>query len=71
MLLLGSNYKLLAKVLVNRLSPIMDSLISSNQSSFIKGALLQDGVLVVNEELDLIKCSKKDCLIFKVDFKKV
>jgi len=35
--LLGSLYKLLAKVLVGRLAPFMDKLISSNQSSFIKG----------------------------------
>jgi len=38
--------------------------------SLIKGILLQDRVLVVNEEVYLVKCSKKDCLIFNVDFKK-
>jgi len=29
-----------------------------------------DGVLVVNEVLDLPKRSKKECLIFKVDLEK-
>jgi hypothetical protein len=37
---------------------------------FLKGRLLVDGVLVVNEVVDLAKKSGKDCLIFKVDFEK-
>jgi hypothetical protein len=53
--LLGSMYKLVAKVLTVRLSKVMDSLISSNQSAFIKGRHLVDGVLVVNEVVDLAK----------------
>jgi len=44
--LLGSLYKLVAKVLAGRLAPIMDKLISSNQSAFIKGRQLVDGVVV-------------------------
>ncbi|MCH84850.1 RNA-directed DNA polymerase (Reverse transcriptase) [Trifolium medium] len=65
--LLGSLYKLLAKV---RLSKVMDSIISSNQSAFIKGRFLGDGVVVVNEVVDLAKRSKKECVIFKVDFER-
>jgi hypothetical protein len=34
--LLGSLYKLVAKVLAARLAPVMDKLIASNQSAFIK-----------------------------------
>jgi hypothetical protein len=48
----------------------MDFLIASNQSAFIKGRNLVDGVLVVNEVVKLAKKSKKECLIFKVDFEK-
>jgi hypothetical protein len=48
----------------------MDSVISTNQSAFIKGRNLVDGVVVVNEAVDWAKKSKKDCLIFKVDFEK-
>lgn len=61
-------YKILAKVLVSRLSGIMDKLISSNQTAFLKGSFLVDGVVIVNELMDLVKRSKKSCLIFKVDF---
>jgi hypothetical protein len=65
--LLGCLYKLIAKVLTKRLARVIDSVISSNQSAFIKGRNLVDGVVVVNEIVDW---AKKECLIFKVDFEK-
>jgi hypothetical protein len=68
--LLGSLYKLLAKVLARRLAGIMNSIISSSQSAFLKGRHLVDEVLVVNEIVDFAKKAKKECLIFKVDFEK-
>jgi hypothetical protein len=68
--LLGSLYKLLANVLAIRLVGVLSSVISSNQSAFLKGRNLVDGVLVVNEVVDYAKKEKKDCLIFKVDFEK-
>ncbi|MCI39297.1 RNA-directed DNA polymerase (Reverse transcriptase), partial [Trifolium medium] len=48
----------------------MNPLIAPNQSAFIKRRNLVDGVLVVNEVVDLAKRSGKECLIFKVDFEK-
>jgi hypothetical protein len=68
--LLGCLYKLVAKVLAARLGKVMDSLINSTQSAFIKGRNLVDGVVVVNEVLDLAKKTGKDCMVFKVDFEK-
>jgi hypothetical protein len=68
--LLGCVYKLVAKVLTNRLSVVMDSITAKNQSAFIKGRLLVDGVLVINEVVDWVKKAKKKCVIFKVDFEK-
>jgi hypothetical protein len=48
----------------------MDSLVAQTQSAFLKGRNLVDGVLVINELVDLAKRKNKQCLIFKVDFEK-
>ncbi|GAU29935.1 hypothetical protein TSUD_360500 [Trifolium subterraneum] len=48
----------------------MPKLISPNQSAFIKGRQLVDGVVAVNEFIDLARKLKRDCFIFKVDFEK-
>ncbi|KAK2383073.1 hypothetical protein QL285_070563 [Trifolium repens] len=53
--LLGCLYKIIAKVLTSRLARVMDTVISSTQSAFIKGRNLVDGVLVVNEVVDWVK----------------
>jgi hypothetical protein len=48
----------------------MDKLISPNQSAFIKGRQLVDEVVVVNEIIDLAIKSRREFLIFKVEFEK-
>lgn len=53
--LLGSLYKLISKVLASRLVVVMDSLISSNQSAFIKSRHIADGVVVMNEIIDMAR----------------
>ena len=68
--LLGSLYKLLSKVLVARLAKVMNPIISTSQSAFLKGRHLVEGVFIVNEVVDLAKRKKKECLILKVDFEK-
>jgi hypothetical protein len=68
--LLGCLYKLIAKVWASRLAKVMNVLIAPNQSDFIKGRNLVDGVLEVNELVDLAKRQGKECLILKVDFEK-
>jgi len=48
----------------------MNPIISSSQLAFLKGRHLVEGVLTINEVVDLAKRSKMECLIFKVDFEK-
>jgi hypothetical protein len=68
--LVGSLYKVLAKLLANRLKNVIGSVISDTQSAFVKGRQILDGILVANEVVDEAKKLKKDLLLFKVDFEK-
>lgn len=65
-----SIYKIISKVLIAILSSVMNKLISPNQSAFFKGKFLVDGVVVVNELVDLVKHRKVFFLLFKVNFEK-
>ncbi|MCH80924.1 LINE-1 reverse transcriptase like [Trifolium medium] len=68
--LIGSLYKILSKILANRLKCILGKLISNCQSAFLPHRQILDGVLVLNEILDLTKRRKDECFLFKVDFER-
>ncbi|XP_071740013.1 uncharacterized protein [Rutidosis leptorrhynchoides] len=68
--LIGSYYKIIAKILSNRLCKIIPSLIGPEQSAFLKERFLLDGALIVNESIDFLKAKKKKGILFKVDFEK-
>lgn len=63
-------YKVLSKVLANRLRRVIHSLVSYFQSAFIRGIQILDGILVANEVVDVAKRRKKEVVLFKVDFEK-
>jgi len=68
--LVGSMYKILAKVLACRLCTVIGSVISDTQSAFIKGSQIMDDILVANEIIDDAYRCKKELIMFKVDFEK-
>ncbi|GKV35031.1 hypothetical protein SLEP1_g43351 [Rubroshorea leprosula] len=68
--LIGCTYKILAKLLANRLSRVLNGIIGEDQSAFIEGRQLVDGVLVANEAVDGVRKRKSRCFIFKIDFEK-
>ena len=57
-------------MLAKRLVGVMNSIISTSQSAFVKGRNLVDGVMVIIEVVDWVKKSNQEVLILKVDFEK-
>jgi hypothetical protein len=49
---------------------VMDEIISINQTAFVQGRFILDGVTGINEVIDYAKRKKKKCFVFKVDFEK-
>ena len=47
-------YKIISKVLVNKLKPIMDSIITPYQNAFIKGRNISDIILLAHEIIDVV-----------------
>ncbi|GKC45535.1 putative RNA-directed DNA polymerase, eukaryota, reverse transcriptase zinc-binding domain protein [Tanacetum coccineum] len=68
--LIGFQYKIIAKILANRLSKVINSIISQEQSAFISGRQILDGPLILSEIIDWYKIRNKKLLLFKVDFEK-
>jgi len=68
--LVSSVYKVLSKVLANRLRKVVSNVVSTNQSAFIRGRQILDDILIANGIVDDAKKSNKDLLLFKVDFEK-
>ncbi|MCI05775.1 cysteine-rich receptor-like protein kinase, partial [Trifolium medium] len=66
-----SLYKILAKVLANRLRLVIGSVISESQTAFVKDRQILDGFLIANEAVDEARKTKKVLMLFKVDFENV
>ncbi|XP_028079407.1 uncharacterized protein LOC114281149 [Camellia sinensis] len=68
--LIGSMYKLLAKVLLDKLKLIMPKIIGEVQSSFLGGRNILDGVLIPNEIVNGWRKSNSKGLVLKLGFEK-
>ncbi|XP_071700540.1 uncharacterized protein [Rutidosis leptorrhynchoides] len=68
--LIGSYYKMLSKMLSNRIRKIIPRLIGDEQSAFISNRYILDGVLIALETIDDLKSRNQKSFIFKVDFEK-
>nr|GEV32393.1 RNA-directed DNA polymerase, eukaryota [Tanacetum cinerariifolium] len=68
--LIGCIYKIIAKILTNRLINVLGDLVNEVQSAFVANRQILDGLFILNELFQWCKTKKKQTLIFKVDFEK-
>nr|GEW74880.1 RNA-directed DNA polymerase, eukaryota [Tanacetum cinerariifolium] len=68
--LIGCIYKVVTKVLANRLVSVIQELISDTQSAFVAGRQILDGPFILDEILYWCKRKNKKSIFFKVDFAK-
>ncbi|KAL4351250.1 hypothetical protein GQ457_06G036320 [Hibiscus cannabinus] len=68
--LVGSVYKLLAKVLAARLNRVSNDVIGESQFAFCPGKQITDCSLIANEIIDYTKRRGLSGVVFKVDFRK-
>ena len=68
--LLNSDYKILAKVLANRLKNVITKLVDSDQKGYIKGRYIGENIRTVSDVIHYLKEKNMDAIILLIDFEK-
>ena len=68
--LVGSLYKLIVKVLANRLKRVMSGLVNKARNAFVGGKQILDASLIANEVIDSMRKRKEKGILCKLDIEK-
>jgi mannosylglycoprotein endo-beta-mannosidase len=69
--LLGSTYKVLAKILAGRVKVALTHIIKPNQTGFVEGRNIIDNTFMAQEALEWAEESEQDLVLLLLDFEKV
>nr|GEV98740.1 RNA-directed DNA polymerase, eukaryota, reverse transcriptase zinc-binding domain protein [Tanacetum cinerariifolium] len=68
--LIGSLYKIIAKILANRLVVVLEDIVNEVQSAFVAIRKIVDEPFILNKLLHWCKKKKKQTMVSRVDFEK-
>ena len=68
--LINCSFKIFSKALNNRLTRIIDRLISPNQTAFIKGRYILESIVAAHEIIHEVARKKEAGIILKIDYEK-
>lgn len=65
-------YNIITKIIVNRLRPVMSSIVRLNQTSFVAGRNISDNIIIAQEAIHTMKSMKGKTykMSLKVDLEK-
>eukprot|EP00253_Pinus_taeda_P003415 PITA_03415 len=63
-------YKIVSKVVALRLKPLLPGIISPEQSGYVEGRQITDGIILSHEIIHSLKHSKKPGMLLKIDLSK-
>jgi hypothetical protein len=64
-------YKIISKLIANRLKPLLPTLISQEQASFVEGRQIMDNIIHAHELINTLKMQRRGGLTIQLDLAKV
>lgn len=68
--LLNVSFKIFIKLILDRISGVVDKIVIRSQTAFIKGTYILDGAMILHETMHELSQKKMKGVILKIDFEK-